>query len=152
MKKLICLFLCITLLIPMAVSCSKDSAVESNERETRTKRSGKKDKETDEEDKDEFLSSFFDDNKVQEENEELSETEDKIKVGFIYLHDENSAYDLNFMKAAHTACEKMGVEYAEKTQISESNDCYDAAVELIEMDKCDIIFADSYGHESFMIQ
>jgi len=151
MKKLICLFLCITLLIPMAVSCSKDSAVESNERETRTKRSGKKDKETDEEDKDEFLSSLFEDSIVPEENEEFSETDDRIKVGFIYLHDENSAYDLNFMTAAKTACEEMGVEYVEKTQVPESNACYDAAVELVEVDKCDIIFADSYGHEQFMI-
>jgi basic membrane protein A len=45
----------------------------------------------------------------------------------------------------------MGVEYAQKTQIPESKDCYDAAVELIETDGCDIIFADSFGHESFLI-
>jgi basic membrane protein A len=45
----------------------------------------------------------------------------------------------------------MGVEYAQKTQIPESKDCYDAAVELVEVDGCDIIFADSFGHESFLI-
>ncbi|MBE6573772.1 MAG: BMP family ABC transporter substrate-binding protein [Ruminococcaceae bacterium] len=55
------------------------------------------------------------------------------------------------MTAAKTACEEMGVEYVEKTQVPESNACYDAAVELVEVDKCDIIFADSYGHEQFMI-
>lgn len=75
-----------------------------------------------------------------------------IKVGFIFLHDEQSTYDKNFMDAAKAACEAMGVEYAQKTQISESRDCYDAAVELIEVDGCNIIFADSFGHESFIIE
>lgn len=74
-----------------------------------------------------------------------------IKVGFIFLHDEQSTYDKNFMDAAKAACEAMGVEYAQKTQIPESKACYDAAVELIETDGCDIIFADSFGHESFLI-
>ncbi|MBR5321803.1 MAG: BMP family ABC transporter substrate-binding protein [Clostridia bacterium] len=74
-----------------------------------------------------------------------------LKVGFIFLHDENSTYDKNFMDAAKKACEEMGVEYAQKTQIPESKDCYDAAIELIEVDGCDIIFADSFGHESFLI-
>ena len=74
-----------------------------------------------------------------------------LKVGFIFLHDEQSTYDKNFMDAAKKACEEMGVEYAQKTQIPESKDCYDAAVELIEVDGCDIIFADSFGHESFLI-
>ena len=75
-----------------------------------------------------------------------------LKVGFIFLHDEQSTYDKNFMDAAKAACEEMNVDYAQKTQIPESKDCYDAAVELIETDGCDIIFADSFGHESFLIQ
>ena len=74
-----------------------------------------------------------------------------VKVGFIFLHDEQSTYDKNFMDAAKAACEEMGVEYAQKTQIPESKDCYDAAVELIEVDGCNVIFADSFGHESFLI-
>ena len=75
----------------------------------------------------------------------------EVKVGFIFLHDENSTYDKNFIDAAKAACEAMGIEYAQKTQIPESNDCYDAAVELIEVDGCNVIFADSFGHESFLI-
>ena len=74
-----------------------------------------------------------------------------LKVGFIFLHDEQSTYDKNFMDAAKAACDEMGVQYAQKTQIPESQKCYDAAVELIETDGCDIIFADSFGHESFLI-
>ncbi len=76
---------------------------------------------------------------------------DTLKVGFIFLHDEQSTYDKNFMDAAKAACEAMNVKYVQKTQIPESKDCYDAAVELVEVDGCDIIFADSFGHESFLI-
>ena len=74
-----------------------------------------------------------------------------IKVGFIFLHDENSTYDLNFMNAAKEACEGIGVEYILKTNIPEGQECYDAACELVD-EGCNIIFADSFGHESFMIQ
>ena len=77
---------------------------------------------------------------------------DDLKVGFIFLHDENSTYDKNFIDAAKIACENMGVEMIQKTQIPESNECYDAAIELIEIDECDIIFADSFGHESFLMK
>ncbi len=79
------------------------------------------------------------------------ETTKDVKVGFIFLHDENSTYDKNFMDAAKAACEAMDVEYAQKTQIPESTKCYDAAVELIEVDGCNVIFADSFGHESFLM-
>ena len=37
--------------------------------------------------------------------------DDSFKIGFIFLHDENSTYDLNFINAAEAACEKLGVEY-----------------------------------------
>ena len=43
----------------------------------------------------------------------------KIKVGFIFLHDENSTYDLNFMNAAIAACDELGVEYLLRTNIPE---------------------------------
>ena len=35
--------------------------------------------------------------------------ETPVKVGFIFLHDENSTYDLNFINAAKEACEAEGV-------------------------------------------
>ena len=76
---------------------------------------------------------------------------DDLKIGFIFLHDENSTYDLNFITAAKTACEKLGIAYETKTNIPEGQECYDAAAELADAG-CDIIFADSFGHESYMIQ
>ena len=74
-----------------------------------------------------------------------------VKVGFIFLHDENSTYDLNFMNAAKEACEKLGVEYVMKTGIDESEACYEAAADLADSG-CNIVFADSFGHEDYMIQ
>ena len=74
-----------------------------------------------------------------------------IKMGFICLHDENSTYDLNFINAAKEACDELGVEYVIKTNIPEGQECYDAACELADSG-CDIVFADSFGHEDYMIE
>lgn len=79
------------------------------------------------------------------------ETAKDVKVGFILLHDENSTYDKNFLDAAVATCEKMGVEYIVKSNIPEGQECYDAAAELVDAG-CNIVFADSFGHESYMIQ
>lgn len=74
-----------------------------------------------------------------------------IKFGLICLHDENSTYDKNFIDAAREACNDMGVELVVRTGIPESAECYDAAVSLIN-DGCNMIFADSFGHESYILQ
>lgn len=77
-----------------------------------------------------------------------------VKVGFIFLHDENSTYDLNFINAAKAAVEKLGLtddQVIMKTNIPESNECYEAAADLADSG-CDIVFADSFGHEDFIIQ
>lgn len=74
-----------------------------------------------------------------------------VKVGFIFLHDENSTYDLNFINAANAACEALGVTAVMKTNIPEGQECYNTAADLVD-DGCSIIFADSFGHEDFMIQ
>ena len=90
-----------------------------------------------------------DDNKT-----EGGDADDALKVGFIFLHDENSTYDLNFMNAAKEACANLGLsedQYIFKTNIDETQECYDAACELADAG-CDIIFADSFGHEAFMME
>ena len=74
-----------------------------------------------------------------------------VKIGFIFLHDENSTYDLNFINGAKEACEKLGVEYILKPNIGESEACYEAAADLAD-GSCNIVFADSFGHEDYMIQ
>ena len=80
-----------------------------------------------------------------------AETATDFKVGFIMLHDENSTYDLNFMNAAKEACETLGVESVFKTNIPEDQSCYEAAAELADAG-CNIVFADSFGHEDYIIQ
>ena len=75
----------------------------------------------------------------------------KVKVGFICLHDEQSTYDLNFINAAKAACEKLGVEMVLKTGINEDNNCYETAADMASSG-CIAVFADSFGHEDYMIQ
>ena len=77
-----------------------------------------------------------------------------VKVGFITLHDENSTYDKNFINAAKEAIANLGLtdaDYILKTNVPEGQECYEAAVDMVDKG-CNIIFADSFGHEPFMIQ
>lgn len=74
-----------------------------------------------------------------------------IKFGLITLHDSSSTYDKNFIDAATAVCAEMGVALRVESGIEESNACYDTAVELAE-GGCDIVFADSFGHEPFMVK
>ena len=77
-----------------------------------------------------------------------------IKVGFIFLHDENSTYDLNFIKAADEACKALGIKEENKifkTNVPEGQECFEAAEDLVDQG-CTFIFADSFGHEDYMIE
>ena len=77
-----------------------------------------------------------------------------VKVGFITLHDENSTYDLNFINAAKEAIANLGLtdaDYILKTNVPEGQECYETAMDLVDKG-CNIIFADSFGHEPYMIQ
>jgi len=81
--------------------------------------------------------------------------EDEFKIGFIMLHDENSTYDLNFIKAAKEVQKKLELTDEQVIIVTgipeEGEDCYNKACELAE-DGCDIVFADSFGHEDNMIR
>ena len=79
----------------------------------------------------------------------------KVKVGFITLHDENSTYDKNFIDAAKEACANLGLveneDYFIKTNVGETEQCAEVAADLVDAG-CNIIFADSFGHEPYMIE
>ncbi|MBO5926593.1 MAG: BMP family ABC transporter substrate-binding protein [Clostridia bacterium] len=75
----------------------------------------------------------------------------EFKVGLICLHGESSTYDKNFIDAFNAACAAKGVESIIKVDIAESTACYDAAADLVDQG-CDLIFADSFGHEDHMIK
>lgn len=77
-----------------------------------------------------------------------------FKIGFIFLHDANSTYDKNFIDAAEEAVAAMGLTDAQveyRTNIDESEECYNTARELVDAG-CDVIFADSFGHETYMLK
>ncbi len=88
--------------------------------------------------------------------EEVTETEatSDIKVGVIYVGDENEGYTEAHMKGIDQMMETLGLtadQVIEQTTIPEDESCYDAAVDLAEQG-CDIIFANSFGHESYLMQ
>ena len=86
-------------------------------------------------------------------SEDVSVPED-FKVGFIFLHDENSTYDKNFMDAAKAVQKKLGLKDDQvifEVGIGETNDCYDTAADMVDKG-CKLVFADSFGHEPFMVQ
>ena len=92
-------------------------------------------------------------NDTPDNTDEPDDTAAKVKVGFITLHDENSTYDLNFINGAKEAIANLGLtdaDYILKTNVPEGQECYDTAMDLVD-EGCNIIFADSFGHEPFMI-
>ncbi len=77
-----------------------------------------------------------------------------FKIGFICLHDENSTYDLNFLNAVDKIKEALKLtdeQVIVRVNIPEGNECYVAAKDLV-TEGCKIVFANSFGHENFMIQ
>ena len=77
-----------------------------------------------------------------------------FKIGFICLHDENSTYDLNFLNAVDSVKKVAGLKDEQvvvKVNVPEGDECYVAAKDLVDQG-CDIIFANSFGHEDFMIK
>ena len=82
------------------------------------------------------------------------EIPEDFKIGFICLHDENSTYDLNFLSAVDAIQKATGLtdeQVIVKVNVGEDDSCYNAAKDLATQG-CDIIFANSFGHESFMIK
>ncbi len=79
----------------------------------------------------------------------------KIKVGFIFLHaPTDSTYDKNFQNAVDNVQKKLGLKDDQiivRSNIPENATCQETAMELVD-EGCDIIFADSFGHEQFMME
>lgn len=79
---------------------------------------------------------------------------DGIKVGFIYIGDENEGYTYAHYKGALEMKEELGLsddQIVIKWNVPENEKAYDAAVDLADQG-CDIIFASSFGHEDHIIQ
>lgn len=87
-------------------------------------------------------------------NEESSGSAADVKIGLICVHDINSGYDAAHIEGLTAACEELGIDANSQVifryNIAEDENCYDAAVDLAE-EGCNIIFSDSYGHQSYML-
>ena len=81
-------------------------------------------------------------------------SKDDIKIGFIYIGDENEGYTQAHYVGARAMQETLGLSSEQlifKENIPETNDAYEAAVDLAE-NGCDIIFANSFGHGDYVLQ
>ena len=79
---------------------------------------------------------------------------DQVKVGYIFVGDENEGYTAAHYEGAKAMMAALGLtddQVIIKWTIPETEACYDAAVDLAEAG-CDIIFANSFGHETYMMQ
>ena len=85
-----------------------------------------------------------------------SDSGEAVKVGLICLHDTSSTYDANFINALDEAVKDLGKKVIfEKncllTGVNEDEACLEAANDLVDKG-CKVIFADSFGHQAYMLQ
>jgi len=144
MKKLLALLLAAVMVLSLVACGAKEAPVEEKKEETSAPAVEEKKEETKTEEKPE--------EKPEEKEEAPAEEAPEIKIGAILVHDENSGYDMAHIEGLNGACEALGIDPASisyKYNIPEDETCYDAAAELAD-DGCNIIFSDSYGHQTYM--
>ena len=77
-----------------------------------------------------------------------------FKVGVILIGDETEGYTLAHMNGIKAAAQALGLAEDQiiwKYKVEENAACKDAAEELAD-DGCKIIFSNSYGHQTYMVQ
>ena len=77
-----------------------------------------------------------------------------FKIGVILIGDENEGYTYAHIEGVEAAAKANGLSESQviyKYNTPEDQKCYDAAIDLVEQG-CKIIFANSFGHESYMIE
>ena len=88
------------------------------------------------------------------EDEGKGIAKEDLKVGEIYIGDENEGYTAAHYAGAKGMQEALGLSDDQiiiKWNIPEDETCYDAAVDLADQG-CNIVFANSFGHESYILQ
>ena len=134
MKKVLSLFVVLTMLVAMVTGCGTAATTEATTEAAVT----------------------------EEATEEVAEAEvveetveaPAVKVGVIYIGDENEGYTAAHMDGIKQMIANLGLtedQVIEKTTIAEDESCYDAAVDLAEQG-CTIIFGNSFGFEDYMMQ
>lgn len=79
----------------------------------------------------------------------------QVKVGVVLVGDENEGYTYAHITGIETAMAKLGLDKSKdavwKYTIGENEACYDAIADCIDQG-CNIVFTNSYGHQSFAQQ
>lgn len=86
--------------------------------------------------------------------EEAGVALEDLKVGAIYIGDENEGYTAAHMQGIDEMAATLGLDDSqviEKTLIGEDEGCADAAFDLADQG-CQIIFATSFGHETYVME
>lgn len=81
-------------------------------------------------------------------------SKEDIKVGFIYVGDENEGYTAAHYNGAMEMKEALGLSDDQiiiKWNVPEDETCKDAAMDLADQG-CNIVFANSFGHESYIME
>ena len=79
---------------------------------------------------------------------------EQVKIGYITIGDENEGYSANHLNGLKEAQAALGISDDQvlcKYNVPETEDAYEAAIDLAEQG-CNIIFATSFGHESYVFQ
>ena len=134
MKKLIALLLCLTLVFGLVACTTQTPANEPSDTQTTEPA----------------------DTQKEPADTQTTEPADAkaFKVGVILVHDENSGYDMAHIEGVKAAQAALGLsddQIVYKYNIPEDEKCYDTAIDLVEQG-CSIIFSDSFGHASYMMQ
>lgn len=77
-----------------------------------------------------------------------------IKVGAILLGDETDGYTAAHINGIKTAAAELGIADSQiiwKYKVPEGAECADAAEDLVGQG-CDLIFSNSYGHQTYMVE
>ena len=85
---------------------------------------------------------------------ETEAKEEDLKVGFVFIGDENEGYTAAHYKGAMEMKEALGLaddQIIVKWNIPEDETAQDAAMDLADQG-CQIVFANSFGHESYVIE
>ena len=79
----------------------------------------------------------------------------KVKVGVVLVGDENEGYTYAHIEGLEKAMDKLGIDKKAdavwKYSVGEDETCYDAIADCIDQG-CNIVFTNSYGHQSFAKQ
>ena len=128
-RRVMCMIAALTMTVSMMTGCGNSNSKESTNANSTT-------------------------TKVSADAETQSADVSDLKVGVIYIGDENEGYTAAHMEGIDEMMEEYSLteeQVIEKTCIPEDESCYDAAVDLADQG-CDIIFGTSFGHEDYLIR